>query len=77
MKISTSFNVLFLFTCLLFFASNIESVSSSKYSVETIDDEVFLSQKTKDVQLKNTIKNKINLNNRNSNKMFSGGYRDL
>ena len=76
MKISTSLNVLYMIACLIFFASQIRSVSSSKYSVETIDDEVFLSEKNNKLQMKNTIKNKINMNNR-KNKDFSNGYRDL
>ena len=76
MRINDSLNVFILITCLLFFATQIRSVSSSKYSVETIDEGGFLYQQTLNVQTKNMIKNKINLNNRYK-KGNQIEYRDL
>lgn len=76
MKINNCVSALFLITFLLFFITQIRSVSLSKYSVETIDDESFLSEQPKKIRVKNVIKNKINFNNGNKKDVLVG-YRDL
>ena len=63
MKINCGLNVFLLVICLMFFTQHIRSVSTSQFSVEIFDEEIFSSVQNNNLKVKNTIKNRINVNN--------------
>lgn len=75
----TWLNVFLLISCFLILSDKIRSTSSSQFSIETLDDvyedEIF--SENNNIKIRNTIKNKINKNNRYRNNKGSSGYRDL
>jgi len=76
---SSWLNVFMLISCFLILSDKIRSTSSSQFSIETLDDvyedEIF--SENNNIKIRNTIKNKINKNNRYKNNKGSSGYRDL
>ena len=76
---SSWLNVFMLISCFLILSDKIRSTSSSQFSIETLDDvyedEIF--SENNNIKIRNTIKNKINKNNRYKINKGSSGYRDL